>query len=148
MTGTGDARPREAEVAGVIAGVRTWAAGRGDVVAVALAGSQARGTAGPDSDVDLVVITSAPTAHLPPEGPAAALPVGAVATRTRWWGPVLERRFRLPSGLEVELGFAPVSWAAAPVDGGTARVVADGFVVLHDPSGLLGRLVREVAASS
>ena len=123
-----------------------WATPRPDVRGVALAGSRARGTARPDSDVDLVVLVDDPRAYL--GWPAEELEEAAVDLRTRWWGPVLERRFRLPSGLRVELGFAPPSWAAVPVDAGTRRVVADGFVVLHDPSGLLGRLVREVAGGS
>ena len=143
----GDSSP-DRDVDGVIAGVRAWAAVRADVLAVGLAGSRARGTAGPSSDVDIVVITRDPEDYASADGPCAALPGGAVAVRTRWWGPVLERRFRLPTGLEVELGFAPPSWAALPVDAGTARVVGDGFVALHDPSGLLGRLVREVARTS
>ena len=128
--------------------VRAWARARPDVLAVARAGSEARGTAGPDSDVDLVLLTREPATYLAPDPLAAALPAGAVAVRTRMWGPLLERRFRLPTGLEVELGLAPERWAAVPVDAGTARVVAGGFVVLDDPAGLLGRLVEEVARGS
>ncbi len=135
-----------AEAGGVAQRVVRWAVPRPDVRAVGLAGSRARGTARPDSDVDLVVLVDDPRAYL--GWPAEELGDPAVDIRTRWWGPLLERRFRLPSGLVVELGFAPLSWAAVPVDAGTRRVVADGFVVLHDPAGLLGRLVREVAVES
>ena len=137
---------RSSEATAVAQQVVRWAAPRPDVRAVALAGSRARGTPRPDSDVDLVVLVHDPQAYL--GWPAQELEEAAVDLRTRWWGPLLERRFRLPSGLEVELGFAPPSWAAVPVDAGTRRVVADGLVVLHDPSGLLGRLVREVAVGS
>ena len=53
-----------------------------------------------------------------------------------------ERRFALPSGLEVEFGVAPPSWAATdPVDEGTRRVVTDGALVLYDPKGILARLL-------
>jgi peptide-methionine (R)-S-oxide reductase len=114
-----------------------WAAGRPDVVAVGLAGSQARGTAGPDSDVDLVVVTRDRDGHLGWAGAGA----GWTALRTRRWGPLLERRFRLPGGPVVEVGFVPESWAAVPADPGTARVISGGFVVLHDPAGVLARLV-------
>jgi hypothetical protein len=113
-----------------------------------MAGSEARGEAGPDSDVDLVVVVDDPEGLRLDEDVPAALPSGAVDVRTREWGPVLERRFRMPSGLEVELGLAPASWAAVPVDAGTARVVADGFRVLLDPDGLLTRLVGAVASES
>jgi uncharacterized protein len=138
---------RPAEVAWVLDSVVRWAAARPDVLAVGLAGSQARGEARPDSDVDLGLLTDAPEAYL--GGSWAPEALGhAVDVRTRWWGPLLERRFRLAGGLEVECGFAPPAWAALPVDAGTSRVVADGFVVLQDPSGLLGQLVRAVARES
>ena len=53
-----------------------------------------------------------------------------------------ERRFALPSGLEVELGVAPPSWASTdPVDEGTHRVVTDNVLVLYDPKGILARLL-------
>jgi uncharacterized protein len=126
----------------------TWAAGRPDVHAVALVGSHARGTARPDSDVDLVVLTDRPDAYAGTSWAAEALGAGATDVRTRRWGPLLERRFLLPGGLVVDCGLAPPTWAALPVDPGTARVVADGFVVLHDPHDLLARLVRAVAGSS
>ncbi len=65
--------------------------------------------------------------------------------RTQAWGPLTERRVQLASGLVVEWGFAPRSWAdVAPLDDGTARVVADGFAVLYDPFGLLEGLVAAV----
>ena len=130
-----------------VARVVAWAAVRADVLAVGMAGSQARGDARADSDVDLVLLVCDARAYL--DGSWAQEALGsAVDVRTRWWGPLLERRFRLGSGLEVELGFASATWADVPVDPGTARVVTDGFVVLSDPSGLLGRLVEEVARGS
>ena len=53
-----------------------------------------------------------------------------------------ERRFALPSGLEVELDAAPPSWAATdPVNEGTRRVVTDGVSVVYDPKGVLARLL-------
>lgn len=62
---------------------------------------------------------------------------------TKQWGPMTERRFALPSGLEVEMGIAPPSWAGIdPVDRGTRRVVGDGLYVIHDPERLLGQLVE------
>ena len=141
----GAAGERAEEVRALLVRVRSWAAGRPDVRAVGLAGSWARGTARPGSDVDLVVLTDRPRAYAGVAWVAAATGEGVSDVRTRRWGPLLERRLALPSGLEAEFGFAPASWAALPVDPGTARVVADGFVVLHDPSDLLGRLVRVAA---
>ena len=126
----------------------SWAQARPDVLAVGLAGSEARGAAHRDSDVDLVVLSDRPASYLSGSWAQDALPPGAMDVRTRRWGVLLERRFRLPGGLEVECGIAPRTWAALPVDAGTATVVAGGFVVLHDPSGVLGALVRAVARES
>ncbi len=136
---------RAEEVRGVLRRVRRWAADRPDVVAVGLAGSWARGTARPDSDVDLVVLTRDRDGYLGRDWVAGLFGARVADLRTRRWGPLLERRLGLPGGLEVEVGFAPESWAGDPVDAGTARVVADGFVVVHDPSGLLTRLVGAAA---
>jgi uncharacterized protein len=138
---------RTAEVAEVAARVVRWALDRPDVRAVGMVGSWARGDARPDSDVDLVVLADDPARLCGGEWAPAVLP-GAVDVARRVWGPLLERRFRLPGGLEVEFGLAPVSWAAVPVDEGTAHVVADGLRVLLDPDGLLTRLVEAVARRS
>ncbi len=118
-----------------------WAAGRPDVVAVGLAGSQARGTAGPDSDVDVVVLTRDRDGYTGAAWVPGLFGAGWTDLRTRRWGPLLERRLGLPGGPVVELGFVPESWADVPADPGTAGVVAGGFVVLHDPAGVLARLV-------
>lgn len=57
----------------------------------------------------------------------------------------VRRRGVTAEQLEVELGVADTAWAGVdPVDMGTARVVGDGFVVLHDPSGMLAALVAAV----
>jgi hypothetical protein len=57
--------------------------------------------------------------------------------RDQDWGPLRERRVRLHSGLHVELGVVPPSWAALPLDPGTARVLRHGCRVLYDPERLL-----------
>jgi hypothetical protein len=38
----------------------------------------------------------------------------------------------------------PPSWAAVPLDPGTARVLRDGCRILHDPEGLLGHALEAV----
>jgi uncharacterized protein len=133
---------RRIEVRELLARVGTWAARRPDVVAVVLVGSWARGHATMDSDVDLVVLTAMKDLYLGDESWVRELG-GLRIVRTREWGPTTERRFALPSGLEVEVGVAPASWAAAdPVDPGTRRVVRDGMSILYDPGGLLERLAE------
>jgi uncharacterized protein len=123
------------------------ARGAPGAVAAALVGSWARGTAGPGSDVDLVVLTGSPERWLDDDRWVAALGAGARLVAQRDFGAVQERRVLLRSGLEVELGVARPSWAGLrPVDAGTRRVVGDGLRVLWDSAGLLDALVRTVAS--
>ncbi|WP_433175959.1 nucleotidyltransferase family protein [Actinoallomurus sp. CA-150999] len=129
---------RLAEVEDIVDRVRRWAADRPDVVGLLLVGSYARSAARPDSDVDLMLLSTDLDAYA--DG-AEELDLGT-PVRVRSWGPVTERRFVTASGLEVELNVGPAGWAdTEPVDPGTRRVVTDGARVLHDPSGLLAALV-------
>ncbi len=139
---------RRAEFESVLASTVTWAKGRPDIRAAGLVGSWARDQATMGSDVDIAVLTDDVDAYVTGTawvedvaGPRAHL-VG-----TRQWGLLTERRVMLlPSGFEVEYGFAPPSWAdTAPLDEGTAGVVTDGMRILYDPEGLLGRLTAVVA---
>lgn len=126
---------RFAEVESVIAAVHEWADRQDDVRGVAVVGSWARSAARMDSDVDVVVLTDAP-AHSTPELWTGLL--DGEITRLAWWGPVREVRVRRPSGLEVEIGVAPQTWAAVdPIDAGTYRVMAGGHRIVYDPDGLL-----------
>src|SRR6266540_4723844 len=127
---------RRDEVEQVLDRARRWAMGRADVVAVALVGSWARDAARPDSDVDLVVLTTDQAPYLAPYLDRDDWIGGLGADRlvmTRSWGPLTERRLVLPSGA-----------AADPVDEGTHQVITDGVRVLHDPEGLLARLIAAV----
>jgi predicted nucleotidyltransferase len=131
---------RTAEIEQVVARVADWAAQRQDVVGLLLVGSCARGAAGPDSDIDLVLLTEDETRYADDRW-TAELALGKL-TRVQRWGVVTERRFVTPSGLEVEINVGPASWAATdPVDPGTYRVVTDGARPLHDPAGLLAGLL-------
>jgi len=137
---------RAVEVEHLLARIAAWAAGRTDVHGVALVGSWARATARPDSDVDVVVLTTGPQAYaITSDWIAGACGEDAPVLRTAAWGPLVERRLLLSSGLEVEFGFVRPAWAAVlPADPGTARVVRGGCRPLHDPHGLLARLVTAV----
>jgi uncharacterized protein len=128
---------RIAEVRELLSQLQDWAAQRPDVAAVALVGSWAHNDARMDSDVDLVLLTDAQQSYLRDEQWVAELG-GLRIVKTARWGPLTERRFVLPSGLEVEVGIAPLAWAATdPVDWGTRRVVEGGMCIIHDPRGLL-----------
>jgi predicted nucleotidyltransferase len=136
---------REREVEALLDRAAGWARARPDVVALALVGSWARGAERPDSDVDLVVLTDDPAAYLEHDEWVEALAPGAELVRTGDWVAIVERRLRLSSGLEVEVGIGRTSWAEAhPVDPGTKRVVRDGMRPLYDPCGVLAALQRAV----
>jgi hypothetical protein len=133
----------------VLRSVAAWAGTENGIAGVAVVGSWARQEARMDSDVDLVVLTDDTERYLSNDSwiPVA---VGGPArlVRTQDWGPLTERRIALQSGLEIEFGFAPRSWASAdPVDPGTARVVGDGCSPLIDREQAFARLIVAVAAT-
>jgi len=128
-------RRREAER--LVADVRRWVTNVADVRAIAVVGSFARGASRPGSDLDLVLLCERPArfgpwlAEVPPLAPARFL-------YRRAWGPVTELRLRRRSGLHLDVGVAPLSWATVdPLSLGTARVLRDGVRIVHDPDQLL-----------
>jgi predicted nucleotidyltransferase len=124
-----------------LARVSAWAVTKTDILAVALVGSHARGAADRDSDVDLVVLTTAPLDYT--ADVTWADQFGGVANHDiEKWGRVTSVRVWYESGLEVEFGFASPGWAATPLDEGTRRVVAGGIRVLLDRDALLAGLAE------
>jgi predicted nucleotidyltransferase len=127
-----------------IEAIAHWAAGREDIEAAALVGSWARGTARPDSDVDIVILTTQPEAYL---GDQAWLHTfGEVeSVSLEDWGLVQARRVFYAGGLEAEIGITTRAWARTdPVDAGTGLVLRGGIRALADRHGLLRALVEAV----
>ena len=124
------------EVTGFLEAVNRWATQRHDICGLALVGSRARGTAAPDSDVDLVILCRQPAALLRNEEWTSRF--GDVVTRCQeQYGAITSVRVVYGSGIEAEFGVADESWASVPLDSGTIRVMSDGMRILHDPDGLL-----------
>ncbi len=94
------------------------------------------------SDVDLVILSDTPE-QLDDAKWFEQIRPDARLIRSEVWGPVHERRFRLASGLVVELGIASSRWADLPLDEGTRRVLTDGHCVVYDtgPLGLASTAV-------
>ena len=126
-------------VAQLILEVQAWAASRPDVRGVALVGSYARGTARPESDVDLVLLSAAPRDLS--EDARWLERLGEVSRIEREaWGRVTSLRVYYADGLEVEFGVADAAWAAAPLDEGTRRVAQDGLIIVFDRGGAFAGL--------
>lgn len=134
---------RADEVRRIRASVTAWARAQTDIVGAAVVGSWARAVARMDSDIDLVVVTLEKDRYVETDDwVTEAVGRHGDIVRTEEWGPLTERRVRLPSGLDVEFGVVAPSWAATdPLDPGTARVVLDGCIPLVDKEGLFERLL-------
>ncbi len=120
-----------------------WASGQPDVLAVALVGSYARGTATPTSDIDLVVLTARPQKYL---GDTEWVNNFDEAAQVQFedWGKVTSVRVWYTNGREVEFGITTAEWAAEPLDAGTREVVANGFKVLFDRASYLDAITSSV----
>jgi predicted nucleotidyltransferase len=132
----------------VIEAVAAWARTRDDVRGLALVGSWARGNAGPASDVDLLLLSDSAQAYRrKPEWMSeidfdrAGYSIKSSDDAT--YGAVWSRHIHLHPAGEVELAFAPCTWASiAPLDPATHAIVNDGFQIIFDKDGSLARLVR------
>ncbi len=114
-----------------------WARKRPDIIALALVGSYARGSATQDSDVDLVLITIQPSQYL--EDLDWTKLFGDVErSQLEDYGRVTSIRAWYRDGVEVEYGITSPDWAASPLDEGTRWVIAGGMVVLLEKDQLLG----------
>lgn len=135
---------RHRDVAALLERVTAWARARDDLRALLLVGSYARDEARPDSDVDLLLLTTDPAGYGRDDTWLQVLLPAATITREQRWGPVHERRLRRSDGLVVEFGITTPDWAAVPLDPGTRRVLIDGARALHDPDDILTRAVAAV----
>lgn len=133
MTGPGDIAPFLRKAA-------DWARDRPDVAAVALVGSYARGTARPDSDIDLLLIVGSPQSYV---GDTSWVKAFGQPTRVELepWGKVISIRAWYDDGREVEYALAPPDWGSDPGNEGDARVIRGGFRILFDRQGKLGRRI-------
>jgi len=104
------------------------------IVAAALCGSYARGTARPDSDIDIALVSPDPNSLLNERdwldtfGTPTAVGVedyGLVQSIRVYYGT-----------LEVEFGIAGLEWVEPPIDSGTAEVLREPMRILHDPERL------------
>ncbi len=124
--------------------VQSIAAGQEGLEVLLLVGSYARGTMGPNSDIDLLLVCREPQKFLNEPGFAATF--GEVEkTGIENWGACTSLRVFYKTGLEVEFGFVHLNWLALPPDGGTKQVLAGGYKLLYDKSGFFAEFEKACA---
>ena len=112
-----------------------WAANEPRIGAVALIGSYARGAQRPDSDVDLILITSDKQSFI--DDPEVFRAFGEIERyEIEDYGECTSIRVRYRSGLEVEFGMVPYKWIEMPLNKGTERCLDGGCRILMDKKGL------------
>jgi uncharacterized protein len=133
--------------------LRTWAERERPARGAALVGSYASGAAHRDSDVDVVILVDDPEAFVRERWLGGIdwrrLGASPVAAHLAQYGDVWSNHVRLDNSLEVEFGFAPLSWAGGrPLDSGARQVISDGCRILYDPDGLLGAACAKISNGS
>jgi hypothetical protein len=135
----------------IIRTILAWATAQPKIRAVALVGSHARGAARQDSDIDLVLLVVDPQGFRTDTTWIKQIEWQALDSHPEKWqdedyGAAWSRRiWPAADSRQVELTFAPLSWANVnPPDAGTRRVISGGCQILYDPDGLLVRLCEAI----
>jgi len=114
---------------------KVWGSKEPLVDAVILAGSYARGTQKPDSDIDLIILTSNKKHFMEnPQIFSFFEPINRSAVE--FYGECTSIRVWYTNGLEVEFGMVPLKWIDLPLDPGTEQVLSDGYQIIVDKKGL------------
>ena len=119
--------------------VTNWAEAQPDILALALAGSYARGSGREGSDIDLIMIASNPMKYILEDCTWVNLFGIVEKFRSEDYGRVISLRVHYDEGLEVEFGITDESWADTPLDLGTEQVISDGVRVLFERGDVLSR---------
>jgi uncharacterized protein len=132
----------------LLSALKTWSVGSRRIKGLALVGSwDETDRQHAEADLDLVLVVDDPEHfRVDPswmteiDWKAAGLGPG------RWtecdYGGACSRHLKFEDGSAVEVSFVAAEWAAVdPVQPTTRRVAGNGMRVVHDPDGLLGRLV-------
>ncbi len=141
------------QVEPIVRPIIQWATSRRTILAVALVGSWARGTAHAESDVDLMFLVEQPLLFRTNTDWLSDISWGdhqIESWEDKDYGAVWSRHVCLDSSdvgcAEIEFSFGRLGWASiTPLDLGTQRVVSDGCRILYDPEGILVRLARFVS---
>jgi hypothetical protein len=124
-----------------------WAKNEPDLMALALAGSHARGEACPESDVDLILLLRNPKKYLKDRDWISEFGEPSHTVQEDW-GKVTSLRVLYTNGLEVEYGLANLEWGSDPGDEGDAHVIENGLIVLYEKDGYLSNKLKPFLKSS
>lgn len=123
------------------------------VFALGLCGSRARGTARPNSDIDLSILVQDKQIFRETDW-LEQLKFEKINDKIsrfedKTYGKVWSRHVFLESQAEIEFSFADKSWAATdPLNEGTHKVISDGYKIIYDPHLILEKLVEKVRGCS
>lgn len=127
--------------------ISLWSGSQPDIKGIAIVGSWARRDARMDSHLDLLVLTPDTGNYvLSDSWICHALPTPGVIVGAQTLGSLTELEVRLPSGLIIDFGFVPPSWASInPLNPTMARLVAEGCIPLVDPESAIERFLESVS---
>jgi hypothetical protein len=132
----------------LLSALKTWSGGEPRVKGLALVGPWDAGDRQhAEADADVVLIVDDPAGFRTDAAWMTQIDWAAAGLGPgRWsecdYGRACSRHLSFEDGAEVEVSFVPPSWASIdPVDPITRRVAGKGMRVVHDPAGLLGRLL-------
>jgi predicted nucleotidyltransferase len=131
---------RDYAITHLLEAVVAWVRAEPDAWGVSLVGSYARDAGRPDSDVDLVILTSRPSDYISSVDWATRFGV-VERIEIEPYGALTSVRVHYQEGPEVEFGFATPTWADLPLDAGTRQVLRDGARVLWDRESLLTQAI-------
>lgn len=129
----------------LIVAVAKWSERDDRVLAAAVCGSYARGTATAASDIDICLICSDACFLLDELSWVDQFGVGQAGDQEDY-GLVQSVRVHYDHGLEVEFGISGQEWMQLPIDSDTARVMREGLRIIFDPQGQLRRALASVVA--
>jgi hypothetical protein len=132
----------------LLSALKAWAGGEPRVMGLALVGSWDAGDRQhAEADADIVLIVDDPDRFRRETSWIGEIDWAEAGLGPgRWsecdYGRACSRHLKFEDGAEVEVSFVPPSWASVdPIDPVTRRVAGHGMRVVHDPAGLLGRLI-------
>lgn len=126
--------------------LKSFAAADSAMKAVIVVGSFAAGTAGPDSDLDLILITTDANRYL--SDFSWVYQFGkAVSGEHEDYELVQSVRVFYENGPEVEFGITTLDWIDDKEFKSTGKILSGGYRVIYDPDNLIDQFYKRVQSS-